>query len=135
MSRKQETFTSAVDAILKKVPNIIAIYRFGSFGTVYEKASSDLDLAILTDRPMDVVQRFELAQHIASIVNRDVDLIDLRRASTVLQFQIIGNGERIYCSDDYISELFADTVFSMYQRLNEERKYILADIKDRGSVM
>ena len=75
-----------------------------------------------------------LAQVSAAEYSRDVDLIDLQQASTVMRIQVISTGERLYCSDEHACELFEDFVYSSYAHFNEERAGILRDIAQRGSV-
>lgn len=123
-----------VETILPAVPESLAIYLFGSWGSEGERPDSDIDLALLTEKPLEPMPRWELAQALASRLRRDVDLVDLLAASTVMRMQIVANGERLYASDLYKVELFEDMVFSDYARLNEERRKILNDVKQRGNI-
>ncbi|MFH0985438.1 MAG: nucleotidyltransferase domain-containing protein [Candidatus Omnitrophota bacterium] len=123
-----------VSMLLKTIPDCRAIYRFGTWGTAEERPDSDLDLAVLPCTAMDSVRRWELAQQLACLAGRDVDLVDLLHASTVLRMQVLANGERLYCSECADVEIFEDLVFSEYARLNEERREILKDIRQRGTI-
>jgi uncharacterized protein len=123
-----------VTTLLENMPDCRAIYRFGTWGTDAERPESDIDLAFLSGIPTDSVRRWELAQQLASLAGRDVDLVDLLTASTVLRMQVMANGERLYCSDSDEVDRFEDAVFSAYARLNEERREILNDIRRRGTV-
>lgn len=122
-----------IAVIRQQVAAVLAIYRFGTWATPYERADSDIDLAFLGDS-LPRTQCWAIAQELARIAGRDVDLIDMRRASTVMQARIIAEGERIYCSHDNKVALYECHVFSDYARLNEERRDILNDIKAGGSV-
>jgi uncharacterized protein len=113
---------------------VLAIYQFGSFGTSLERPDSDIDLAILTQKPSDVVILWQIAQELSAKVQRDVDLLDLRSVSTVMRLQVVAYGERIYCADKLSCDLYEVMAYSSYARLNEARKEILEDIRDRGSV-
>ncbi len=123
-----------IKALLVAVPVCQAIYRFGSWGTSAENPESDIDVAILPLHPLETLRQWEVAQLLASRVGRDVDLIDLLSAPTVLRMQIIAHGERLYCVDRFAIEQFEDVVFSSYARLNEERRNILDDIRQRGRI-
>lgn len=68
------------------------------------------------------------------LAGRDVDLVDLRAASTVLRARVIAEGERLFCAAESLCAEFEDVAFSAYARLNEERRAILQDIQQRGSV-
>ncbi|CAN5730634.1 hypothetical protein BH20ACT11_BH20ACT11_16830 [soil metagenome] len=74
------------------------------------------------------------AQELASRAGRDVDVVDLARASTVMRAQVVHEGERLYCADGTACDTFEDYVYSSYARLNEERREILRDILSRGRV-
>ena len=123
-----------VSALLAAIPACRAIYRFGSWGTEGQRADSDIDLAVLASQPRDPVRRWELAQTLAALAGRDVDLVDLLSASTVMRLQVVAYGERLYCADPFQVEQFADMTFSSYARLNEERRGILEDVRQRGNV-
>ncbi|BBO80287.1 type VII toxin-antitoxin system MntA family adenylyltransferase antitoxin [Desulfosarcina ovata] len=123
-----------IEEICSTVHSCVAIYRFGSWGTAAQRKGSDIDIAVLAASPLDPVGRWDLAQKLASIAGRDVDLVDLLRASTVLRMQVVAYGERLHCVDAEAAERFEDNVFSSYAKLNEERRLILEDVNRRGSV-
>ncbi len=115
-------------------PEVLAIYRFGSWSTGLEWPGSDIDLAVLTPHPVPGARCWEIAQQLAALAGRDVDLVDLRAASTVMSAQIVSQGERVYCADGRRCDEYEDYVYSAYARLNEERREILRDIQERGSI-
>lgn len=118
----------------KDIPGLFAVYRFGSWGTTAERADSDIDLAVLATVPFEPVRRWEVAQQLAAIAGRNVDLVDLGAASTVMRAQAIAQGESIFCADETRCSEFENFVYSDYARLNEERREILDEIRKRGSV-
>ncbi|HHI93659.1 MAG TPA: nucleotidyltransferase domain-containing protein [Gammaproteobacteria bacterium] len=118
----------------KNLPGLISIYRFGSWGTPYARADSDVDLAVLLQGAIGGAHLWEVAQDIARVIGKDVDLVDLLQTSTVMRMQVISTGKRLYCSDPVVCERFEDYVYVAYARLNEERRGILEDIKQRGTV-
>jgi uncharacterized protein len=128
------SLAEAVVLLSRAVSGLLAIYRFGSYGTDQERIDSDIDLAILVMKPVESVHRWELAQQLASLFGRDVDLIDLGASSAVLRAQVVSHGERLYCADSTRCGAFEDFAYADYARLNEERREILADIHERGSV-
>lgn len=127
-------YSPLVAALLSALPSCQAIYRFGSWGTDAQRPDSDIDLALLPAQPLDPVLRWELAQTLAAVAGRDVDLVDLLGASTVLRMQVIAYGELLYCADEFQVAQFENLVFSSYARLNEERREILTDVRQRGSI-
>jgi uncharacterized protein len=123
-----------IEHIRKSVPSLIALYRFGSQAKGTARPDSDIDLAVLARDPIPNIRRFELAQELATQLHRDVDLVDLRSASTVMRMQAISTGECLFSASNRLQGEFEDLVYSTYARLNEERREILNDVRARGSV-
>lgn len=131
---RTRTIELIIKTLLEAIPGCQAIYRFGSWGTEAERPNSDIDIAVLPLHALESVRSWELAQKLASLTGSGVDLVDLLRASTVLKMQVVAHGERLYSSDVRGVEQFEDIVFSSYVRLNEERREILADVRQRGNI-
>lgn len=123
-----------IDDITTKFPDIKAIYVFGSWGTQESTPRSDIDLALLLPRPLPIADCWELAQELAILAKRDVEVIDLLTTTTVMRAQIIAKGRRVFCAKKSECEEFEDLAFSTYARLNEERREILRDIQERGHI-
>lgn len=123
-----------VNTIVKMIPGVQAVYLFGSFASASEQKSSDIDIAFLNEKKLSNVDVYRYAQELAVVFNRDVDLLDLSSASTVMRMQVVSKGRRLYCYDDYKINTFEMMVYSMYLRFQEERKDILKTIKDRGNI-
>lgn len=114
--------------------DLTAIYLFGSWGTEFETKESDIDIAILLATKVSQKEVWEFGQDLAVKMKQNVDLLELKNASTVMRMQIVSEGKRIYCGNRRASEQYEDYVFSSYVRLNEERKGIIEDIQKRGNV-
>ncbi len=118
-----------VDLLKVKFPGVLAIYQYGSAGTQYETPMSDIDLAILITKKVKPIECWHVAQALAKELNKDVDLVDLIRASTVLQYQVITEGKQLWvCNEDNerrTVDLFETTVITQYQHLQEERKIVI----------
>lgn len=123
-----------MDRIRADVPDVLAIYSFGSFGTASARQDSDIDLAVLPREPLPQADCWKLTEELAVIAGKDVDLIDLRSVSTVMRAQVVSSGRRLYCADPKRCAEFEDYVYSAYARLNEERRGILQAIHQRGAV-
>lgn len=111
-----------------------AVYLFGSRADGASTAESDLDLAVLSSRPLGPLARFDVQEALAVALGADVDLVDLAAASTVMCAEVLRSG--IVVLDFAPSERAAWEVrtLSAYALLNEERAGILADISARGRV-
>ncbi|GGK28890.1 hypothetical protein GCM10010965_22170 [Caldalkalibacillus thermarum] len=110
------------------------IYLFGSYAQGTERPDSDLDLAVAAESVVEPYTLFMTGQEIASLIDKEVDLVNLKAASTVFQVQIISTGQVIYCTNENRRLQYEATILKMYARLNEERKAILDGIKERGSI-
>lgn len=113
------------------------IYLFGSFAAGQENEKSDVDLAVLLpheeSKKIPSFAMSDVLFELPSLLKRDVDLLNLRKVSTVFQVQIIDKGKLIFCADRYAKEEFEMLTLSFYQKLNEERKEILEDILKNSS--
>lgn len=112
----------------------IVLYRFGSSVAGALRAESDLDYAVLATRPLEAVERFDLQEDVARALRRSVDLVDLRRASTVLRMQVVATGVAIAVGDATERERFEIFTYTSYARLNEERRAILKQIAEERTV-
>lgn len=128
------TLDDAVSQVRAALPGCRLIYLFGSRATGDENAGSDVDLAVLADQPIDSLARWRLQEDLASGFGRDVDLVDLWQASTVLRARIVETGRVLYERQQSDRHQFEATALAAYARLNEERRGILEDIRRRGSV-
>jgi uncharacterized protein len=126
--------SSLIAYIRKAVPNLTALYRFGSTERGTARPDSDVDLAILSSKALSELDRFELAEELAIQLHRDVDLLDLRSASTVMRMQVLSNGTCLTTKDEQARREFEMYAYSDYARLNEERREIVKGISQSGRV-
>ncbi len=119
--------------ILAAIPDVLAIYAFGSRvdGTAHDE--SDLDLAVLVAGYADTVRLWMLAGDLAGKVHCDVDLLDMRAASTIMQHQILMTGRRLWARN-LDADLFECFVLSEKTALDEARAGLLIDISERGKI-
>ncbi len=124
----------ALDVLRGRIPGLAAVYLFGSVADGTDTPASDLDLAVLAARPLDATERFDVQEAVAARLRRDVDLVDLRSASTVMQARVVSTGRVVLDADPGERTRFETVAYSAYAMLNEERAGILADIAARGTV-
>ncbi|OXM14096.1 type VII toxin-antitoxin system MntA family adenylyltransferase antitoxin [Paenibacillus herberti] len=129
-----EQETGLILDFLKREISPDLIMLFGSAAAGRERPDSDIDIAYLGDVVISPYARFMLAQKLADLLKREVDLIDLFQASTVMQMQILSTGRVLHCGDERRKALFEMQVYKMYAKLNEERAPILQAIKERGTI-
>lgn len=125
--------TSHEDAILTTLqaalPTLLAVYLFGSQAQGSAGKDSDLDIAVLVAGKLDPLRVWELAQQIGA----KVDLLDLRSASTVMQYQVITHGRRLWARDVQAA-LFESAILSEKTALDTARGALLSDIQLKGTV-
>lgn len=126
---KEQAIGAIKDAVLRYYPNAQAIYLFGSYHTEKEWPDSDVDVAVLLSpeesRKAGSLMMSELYSALGSMLRKDVDIVNLRRVSTVLQKEIVMADRCIYTGNKYAAEEFEMLTISFYQKLNEERAGII----------
>ncbi len=123
-----------VSALTQRLGEPIAVYRFGSSADASDRAESDVDVAVLASVRLSPDVRFDVQEELAMLLHRDVDLVDLTAASTVMAMQVVTTGTVLYEGNAVARGEFEDRVFSAYVRLNEERRGILQRIAEEGTV-
>ena len=132
------SLTSSAEALVctelqKAFPNALGIYAFGSRVQGTANNQSDLDLAILVAGYADPLQLFEMANQLADKLGHEVDLLDLRAASTVMQHQVITTGRRLWAKDIQ-ADLFDVFVLNEKMALDELRAEQLNEIRETGRI-
>lgn len=123
-----------VKILTEHISDIICIYLFGSYIENRLKKESDIDIAILAEKRLDSIKRWEIAGMLADNLKKDVDLLDMNSVSTVMKARVVSRGLCIYESDKKKKDFFEMYTLSDYARLNEERKEIIERIKQEGVV-
>ena len=124
---------SILDMLRARVPDLLAIYAFGSRIQGTAQTRSDLDLAVLVAGYAEPLVLWELSGDLADLAGCQVDLLDLRAASTVMQHQILTTGER-WWSEGGQAALYEAAIMSEKTELDTARAGLLGDIRKRGSV-
>ena len=129
----KEMIEQIIETINTQV-NTDFILLFGSFAKGTAREDSDIDLAYFSKQPLSAYERFTLAGDLATLVGREVDIVDLKQIDTVLTMQIFLQGVPIHIKDRNEFTRQKMRAFSMYATLNEQRAPILKAIKERGSI-
>lgn len=122
-----------IQTVQQRVPNLLALYAFGSRSQGTAGPASDLDLAVLVAGYAEPLALWALAGDLADLAGCPVDLLDLRAAATVMQYQVITTGQR-WWQRDAQAALFEAAVLSDKTALDTARAGLLADIQTRGTV-
>jgi uncharacterized protein len=125
-----------VTVLQARLPGLMAVYAFGSRVREqgrHTRPDSDLDLAVLVEGYADPVLLFELGGALSDLSGCPVDLLDLRAASTVMQHQILMEGERLWARD-VRAGLFEAAMLTEKLHLDEARHDLIQDVMARGTV-
>jgi predicted nucleotidyltransferase len=122
-----------VAAVRAALPGALAIYAHGSRVEGTANAESDLDLAVLVAGYADPLTLWTLSGHLADLASCPVDLLDLRAASTVMQYRVLTTGRRLW-AELPAADAFEAFVLSEKLALDTARAGLLEDIRERGTV-
>lgn len=120
-----------VQVILRDFPEAQAIYLYGSFARGEQWPDSDIDLAVLLPRELArAIGNLTMSQtqiDLASVAHREIDLVNVRLVSPLLQTQATGHGQLIYEGDTNARMEFEMLALSMFQDVNQMRGEIVND--------
>ena len=103
--------------------SIELLILFGSFANDTATKESDIDIAYLAKEALTDAERWELAQSLAVLMRRDIDLVDMRTISDVFRFEIITHGNIVFQQGDF--ERYLDQIYLTYLQLNDDRQEVL----------
>ena len=122
-----------VGVLKSRLPGLLAIYTFGSRIQGNAGPQSDLDMAVLVAGYADPLALWAVVGDLADLAGCPVDLLDLRAASTVMQYQVITTGQRWWAGDAQAA-LYEAAILSEKTALDTARAGLLGDIRNRGSI-
>lgn len=119
---------------LKEKLNCEAVVLFGSYARGTQNPESDIDIAFKTDRKISKQELFDLIQELEELMKIDVDLINLDNITDVFRYEILMNGEILYCKDSFKFDMYKIDMLREYLELNESRKEIINHVKKGGTI-
>ena len=111
----------------KKIPEIMAIYAYGSVVTGTTHPGSDLDLAILWhhDAAVDYDRMLKLSGEMEARLGRPVHVGILSREQAVHAKEVIAHGQPIFCREQAYCDSFCMYALAAYAELNERRQAVI----------
>lgn len=102
---------TALRQALADCPNVLAVFLFGSQTDGYATPASDIDLAVLFERPPSLQEELALGAVISEALGTErVDLVNLNRAHLLLRHRAVG-GRLLYERDAaQVSDFIESTV-------------------------
>ncbi len=124
------TIDSLRRSVQQVLPKCRAAWVFGSLARGQFRANSDIDLAVDFFESDDLL-RLEAMRQLASIFGRDVDLLDFKKISTVMQYQILTTGQELFSRDPVQTLNYNTFVQSEYQNIQRWRKPMMQALSSR----
>ncbi|MFH1227466.1 MAG: nucleotidyltransferase domain-containing protein [Planctomycetota bacterium] len=132
---KTQEITNRIQGVLEKQrPKVIAAYLFGSAVSGKDNRFSDIDLAVLID-PSGIGRvspelRINLSLELGALLGREVDVIILNNADTLLKYEIYRTGKIIFEKTPAISRgIMAESLGEYYDYQPILRMYHKSAIK------
>lgn len=95
---------------LRAEPGLTLAVVHGSVASGTMRPDSDVDVAVLFDRPLDVVQRMDLTARLEQRVCRTIDLADLSALSGTILRRILCHGRVVVNNDPAALEALVRTM-------------------------
>jgi uncharacterized protein len=121
-------------ATLRAGPPLRFAMLFGSVATATARANSDVDIGIFPVNPdLSLTDELSLQTELARVCGRQVDLVRLDRASTLVRWQVVRHGRVLVESEPFAAARFiADSIAEYldfapaFERASETFRRVLA---------
>ncbi|MEO0095499.1 MAG: nucleotidyltransferase domain-containing protein [candidate division WOR-3 bacterium] len=80
---------------IKKIPEVMGVYLFGSYAKNETKLISDIDLAVIVDNPSK-----EIEANIVSHSSKNLDIVLFHRLPLHIKYEVLKYGKELYVKDD-----------------------------------
>ncbi|MEM9053570.1 MAG: nucleotidyltransferase domain-containing protein [Bacteroidota bacterium] len=133
----KDTVTLLINLLRKKLPDLQAIYLFGSRAdNTHFTEESDWDIALLSEgyKGYDHKTLWEVQMELSAELNLELDLVDLRNVVTLFQFEIIRTSKIIWTKNRSDAAVYEARILNEYQDFRSSQEEIIQDILDRGRV-
>lgn len=92
-----------IGSVFSLFPSVQTVFLFGSYGTEFQTAQSDVDFAVYFSPKPSIAEEAALLNSLSKHFDTDcVDLLNLNNSPVELQFQALSTGTLIY-EKDYIA--------------------------------
>ncbi len=92
---------------LKKIPEVKAVYLFGSYANRKEKPISDIDICVITEREITKFKKLE----IRSFSWKNVDISIFWDLPIAIKSKVLKEGVELFCRDDkFLNKVMVSTM-------------------------
>lgn len=85
---------------------VLAAWAFGSAARGTDGPTSDLDIAILAERPLALMERLRLRADLVEHLGREVDLVVMNDAPPLLRWEVLSDHRRLFATDEELVDDF-----------------------------
>lgn len=107
--------------ILMGYEDIAFAYIFGSYVQGKAREDSDIDIAIYSEKEMDIDIYLEIKMCLSEICKKEIDLIILNNAAPLLKFEIYKNNILLFARDKAIENSYKVKTLFEY---SDMKKYL-----------
>lgn len=94
-----EDLTSRLTQALQARPEVRFAFLFGSSVSRGADLARDVDVAVVFARTLTLLEQGAIANQLERVVEREVDLVDLDAASTLLRWEVVRTGIVLFAQD------------------------------------
>ncbi|NJL26947.1 MAG: nucleotidyltransferase domain-containing protein [Thermoanaerobaculia bacterium] len=108
-----DAYWGELEARLREVPGLIAVYLYGSYGTPLQTPLSDVDLALVFRLGSE--PSFDAELELAGVVTEtlreeDVSAVVLNRSPSPFQYRVLSTGRKLFATDETALSDFVEQV-------------------------
>ncbi|MCI8393378.1 MAG: nucleotidyltransferase domain-containing protein [Clostridia bacterium] len=129
----KETIDKIKEIIIEEL-NCEAIVLFGSYSRNTQNEESDIDIAFKSKREISKKEIFYLKQELEEVAKKEIDLINLDDIGDAFRYEILINGNTLYCENELKFELYKLDMYREFLELNEGRMSIIERIKKGDTI-
>ncbi|SDZ23974.1 hypothetical protein SAMN05660462_02333 [Proteiniborus ethanoligenes] len=108
-------------SILMENENIAFAYIFGSYAQGKVRVDSDIDIAIYSEKRIDIETYLEIKMNLSETCKREIDLIILNDATPLLKYEIYKNNIVLFTRDRAIETSYKVKTLFEY---NDIKRYL-----------
>ncbi len=108
--------TKIIANYFEQISHVIAVYLFGSFLDKGFECAEDIDIAVLFDYKNEPVflKQLSFQEDLSELLHKDVDLVVLNSASTILKMQVIRKGQLLITRNQGVQSRFVVQTLGEY---------------------
>lgn len=132
----EDIFPSLIASIQQAMPDLLALYLYGSMAGGQTRPGSDLDLACLASTPIHGSVLWDQSLQLQQLCDRSVHFIDLRQAPPILAAEVLQHGKQLWLAPKagFKAAMFETTALASYCDWKEDTASLIDDIRRRGTV-